>query len=297
MELYKKLEALGNLLIKPLDLRLQRISRIESIATGQHLAQLSENAKIIGATGATEAFIQYANKKTSGWEHPVNDFMKFYASYYQLSRSQWSQDIYAMYATKMLRRGTYLEVGGADGITHSNTLALRNELGWSGVLVEPDPSMFHLLEASRGHSDRIINAAVSPKGGQGKAELRRAGQLSSLVGHEGEDLHERKRKQHNDIVNVTTIDLTDLIAGMQRLDYFSLDVEGAETAIIESINWNRIQPPFVITVEHNYKEEEKKRLSSLLEAQGYVEQFAAHEWLRRGDLWLQHKDCIFNETK
>ena len=296
MELYKKLEALANALIKPLDLRLQRISRIQSIETGQHIAQLSENAKIIGSIGATEAFIQYANKGIGESEHQVNDFMRFYADYYQLSRSQWSQDIYAMYATKMLRHGTYLEVGGADGITHSNTLALRNELGWSGVLVEPDPSMFHLLKASRGHSDRIINAAVSPNGGQGNAELRRAGQLSSLVGHEGEDLHERKRKQHNDIVNVTTIDLTDLMAGMRRLDYFSLDVEGAETSIIESIKWHQIEPPLLITVEHNYREEEKKRLKGLLEAQGYVEQFAGHEWLRRGDLWLQHKDCIFNET-
>jgi FkbM family methyltransferase len=36
--------------------------------------------------------------------------------------------------------GTFCEVGAYDGITSSNTL-LFEELGWTGILIEPDPEM------------------------------------------------------------------------------------------------------------------------------------------------------------
>jgi FkbM family methyltransferase len=281
-----------NRLLAACDMKLQRVSTCRSLELGQQLERLSENAKIIGCSGATEAFVHYANIDKAIREECLQKFMTFYANKFRLSRSQWSQDAYVMYATQMFRGGTYLEVGGADGITHSNTLSLRDELGWSGILIEPDPEMFSLLKASRGHTDRVINAAISPSGGEGRAQLRRAGQLSSLVGYEGRDLHRDIRSSHQETVSIDTIDLTEVIASLPRLDYFSLDVEGAEAQIIESIDWLRIRPPSFITVEHNYRTTDKTHLRELLELQGYREEFTAHDWLRRGDLWLRHEDSL-----
>ncbi|MFN7678144.1 MAG: FkbM family methyltransferase, partial [Cyanobacteriota bacterium] len=150
--------------------------------------------------------------------------------------------------------------------------------------------MYALLKAARGHSDQVINAAISPSGTTGAGLLRRAGQLSALVGHEGLDIHSEERKHHATTAAVNLISLTELIRSKPRIDYFSLDVEGAELSILESINWREILPPGLISVEHNFRPAEQDKLRSILLKQGYIEQFTAHDWLRKGDLWMRHKE-------
>jgi FkbM family methyltransferase len=256
---------------------------------GHYLARLADNARLIGSNGACEAFVSYATEADVKNEPETDAFMRFYANFFRLSRSQWSQDIFVMYSTNMKKRGTYLEVGGADGITHSNTLALRDHLGWSGLLIEPDPEMFKILKSARGHSDEVIQAAISPDGKAGTALLRSVGQLSSLVGYEGDDIHSETRMEQTLAVQTPTISLTEILRKRPRLDYFSLDVEGAELEIINTIRWDEIEAPLVITVEHNYRESQEAELRNSLKRVGYVEMFKPLAWLRRGDLWMQHK--------
>lgn len=62
--------------------------------------------------------------------------------------------------------GFFLDVGAYDGKTFSNTLRLV-ELGWSGVCVEPSPSVFPGLLKTHAGNSRItcVNAAVAPSEG------------------------------------------------------------------------------------------------------------------------------------
>ena len=55
------------------------------------------------------------------------------------------------------------------------------------------------------------------------------------------------------------------------------------------MRWSEITPPALITVEHNNREEDKKKLRSLLTDAGYLEVFADQNWLTLGDLWLVHQ--------
>ena len=51
------------------------------------------------------------------------------------------------------------------------------------------------------------------------------------------------------------------------MDYFSLDVEGAELAILKSIPFDKVDiEVFTIEVEHS----DKKAIQNLMEANGYV---------------------------
>jgi FkbM family methyltransferase len=245
---------------------------------------------VIGSNGACDAFIAFSARDKQENDEEIKAFMHFFAEVFRHSRSQWAQDVFVMYASAMKVGGCYLEIGGADGLTHSNTLSLRDSLGWSGTLVEPDPDMHALLKAARGHSDQVIHAAISPSGTTGTGLLRRAGQLSALLGHEGLDIHSEERKHHETTAAVSLVSLTELIRSQPRIDYFSLDVEGAELSILESINWQDIVPPGLITVEHNFRTTEQDKLRSILLEQGYLEQFSDHDWLRKGDLWMRHKE-------
>jgi len=92
----------------------------------------------IGSMGASEVFAHYiANRNEFSTDKELQRFMDFYANHWRLSSSQWSQDIFAMYATNMKRNGDYLEIGGADGFTHSNTYSLEKNLNWRGWLSSP----------------------------------------------------------------------------------------------------------------------------------------------------------------
>ncbi len=62
--------------------------------------------------------------------------------------------------------GHFLDVGAYDGKTFSNTLRLA-ELGWSGVCVEPSPTVFPALLKLHGSNSKIslVNSAVAPASG------------------------------------------------------------------------------------------------------------------------------------
>jgi FkbM family methyltransferase len=62
--------------------------------------------------------------------------------------------------------GHFLDIGAYDGKTFSNTLRLA-ELGWSGVCVEPSPSVFPAMLKLHADNPRIIcvNVALSAKSG------------------------------------------------------------------------------------------------------------------------------------
>src|SRR5271157_1849364 len=64
------------------------------------------------------------------------------------------------------RTGHFLDIGAYDGKTFSNTLRLV-ELGWSGVCVEPSPTVFPALLKLHAGNERItlVNAAVTAANG------------------------------------------------------------------------------------------------------------------------------------
>ncbi len=62
--------------------------------------------------------------------------------------------------------GYFVDVGAHDGRSYSNTRPLW-ERGWSGLLIEPDPSTFKQLQANYPNKERLefLNAAVCEKDG------------------------------------------------------------------------------------------------------------------------------------
>ena len=278
------LSACINSLLGRVDMQLIRRSFLESLLrelTPQHRLKQRLESQVAFLTD----FIQQTANDNAGSE--TLGFMRFYAQHHDISHSQWSQDIFVMHATGSKRGGRYLEIGGADGVTGSNTLALRDHLGWTGVLVEPDPDQFRELSHNR-PADRLVNAAISPTGGGGDAVLRQIGQLSCLEQYKPDDFHKAERESAKKAITVQTVDLTDLLKTMGETDYFSLDVEGAEYDILSSLHWDEITPPTILTVEHNHRDDVKTRLRTLLGKHGYLERFAECQWLTQGDLWFAH---------
>lgn len=137
-----------------------------------------------------------------------------------MNNSQWGEEAIVLDFFKGFT-GTFLDIGAFDGITNSNTRALL-ELGWKGVLIEPDPEAFiKLRQNCYGHPVHCICSAVAS--GNGLKKLYGSNQRASLI------------KSSEDSIWVSTTDSYDLFDEFGNCDFLSVDAEGSDFEILESM--------------------------------------------------------------
>lgn len=162
--------------------------------------------------------------------------------------------------------GFFVDIGASDPINASNTLFFE-ELGWSGILVEPNESDYNNLIKSR--KTPAENVAIYNKTGKFKFLLCE-GYTKVLSGL----LHEQHPKHLQriidefftyggciKIIDVNTITLQELLKKYNRteIDYLSLDTEGSEYSILSNIDFENVKIK-CISVENNYNDNKIENL-------------------------------------
>jgi len=137
------------------------------------------------------------------------------------------------------REGVFIEIGGYDGVTGSTCLFFEAVRGWTGIVVEPVAR--HARAAAKFRSSPCVEVAIGPE--DGVAELVHVTdgytQMSGLLGSYDEDILTAVRENplHREkILKVPTRRLDTLLReqDLTRVDYCSMDVEGAELAILST---------------------------------------------------------------
>lgn len=173
--------------------------------------------------------------------------------------SQDGQDQFVFERLGGKRHGVFFEVGAFDGVTFSNTCALERRFGWTGIAVEPSPTGFARLRSNR--TCVLVNGCIAAASGTVKY-LHIEGCAAMLSGVVSEydmrhlDRIEREMRagggERRELeVPCFTIEGLAASHGMSRIDYLSLDTEGGELAILESVDFSRLDVN-LITVENNY---------------------------------------------
>jgi len=169
------------------------------------------------------------------------------------------------------REGVFVEFGAIDGLITSNTLFFERELGWTGLLLEPIPSMAKKIKENRNCDSECV--AVSDKKGTTNFTHMDCG----LVGWSGidktiEPLHSTRIKKHIPQENQKRIRVkTDTLENILKrnhihsVDYMTIDVEGGEWKIITSFPWEDFDIK-VVDIEDNY---ETYDIQSEMEKHGY----------------------------
>jgi FkbM family methyltransferase len=219
---------------------------------------------------------QSTSSRADGWEQ----FQAYCRAYGRETPAQLKQDLWVLWELGGKRDGWFIEFGAADGLELSNTYLLESEHGWKGVVAEPNPDYHALLKLHR-HCT-VSTKCVWTKGGDTvRFRCTAHGHLSRMVDVDPHDHHERdgNRSEYRD-VDVETITLNDLLrqtGAPHDLDYLSIDTEGSELAILESLDWRRWRPR-LITVEHNWTPM-REGIEKLLAEQGYTPKFREHtQW-------------------
>ncbi|KMQ87774.1 protein star [Lasius niger] len=143
------------------------------------------------------------------------------------------------------KNGFFIECGAYDGETRSNTLYLEQFSGWSGLLIEADPINFtKMLQKNRRAylSPTCLSIIKSPI----VASFLMARNVGRL--HDPENTTENVPANTLDVaytgehIHVQCLPLILYIAalGVKTIDYFSLDVEGNEIDVLETIPFNEV---------------------------------------------------------
>jgi FkbM family methyltransferase len=144
------------------------------------------------------------------------------------------------------RAGFFVEVGANRPQQESQTWHLE-QLGWTGVLVEPQPQLANDLCCTRS-AEVFAVACSSPQNAGRRMPLYVAGALSSLdrdrmaPGAQAERIIE---------VPVRTLDdiLTEARAPLQ-FDFISVDVEGHELEVLSGFDIRLWRPRLVVLEDH-----------------------------------------------
>lgn len=190
--------------------------------------------------------------------------MKFY--------SQVGQDQFLLENFFRGRRGgVFVDVGAYDGEKFSNSAFFERSLGWQGLCIEPLPSAFAKLAASR--TCRCEQVCVADF--EGEADFTESGagpdekMLSGLAATSDPRHVERLSKMSTATATriVPVRKLSSLLEqhGLFDIDYCSIDTGGAELGILSELDLERFRIG-IFTVGNNYDDE---RIPRLMAQKGY----------------------------
>ena len=161
---------------------------------------------------------------------------------------QFYEDYILAHVFEAQTRGFYIDVGANDP-NNANTTRYFYERGWNGINIEPNALEFRKIVESR---PRDINWNVGIADREGTMTFYQAkDEQSGLSTFDANDVERLKRGgfQFTELpVQVTTLDALLAKSVVPEISFVSIDVEGFEQQVIESIDLVRHRP-LVLCVE------------------------------------------------
>jgi FkbM family methyltransferase len=176
--------------------------------------------------------------------------------------------------------GFFVELGALDGTTYSNSLWFEKALNWRGLLIEGHPDNSPLLAqaqrtvrtsaAAFGNSICPFAADGAPgtlsftSGGSATGAATEAAAEGFLRAHHGGQAQGPKR--------VDCVPMQALLdaTGVLDIDVLSLDVEGAEHLVLQTIDFAVTNIRVIVIELDGHDKEKDERCRALLRAAGFV---------------------------
>jgi len=163
--------------------------------------------------------------------------------YYQKSYSQCGEDLIVDYIfnTLKLAHPSYLDIGAHHPYFLSNTYLFYRQ-GCRGVSVEPDPFLFRKISSAR-RRDNNLNVGMARESGTLRLHIFSSRTLNTFSEEEAQNYIAAGHEQ----IETRDIDVLTFDDVMQKHfdrtpDFISLDVEGMDMEILESIDFSKYRP-------------------------------------------------------
>lgn len=155
------------------------------------------------------------------------------------------------------RNGVFVDVGAADGETNSNTLFFEQNRDWHGLLIEPHPAAAAACRARR--TSAVVECAILSRSDNYLTEFRAiAGEYSQMsyaidradrLNLDRIAKYTAKAPLEDSIIMVQVCPLQVLLDkfSLHHIDYLSIDTEGADLDVLQTIDWTRTSATVIST--------------------------------------------------
>ncbi len=150
------------------------------------------------------------------------------------------------------KKGFFVEIGAFDGIEGSNCFYFEKVQEWDGIAVEASKIQFNKLKKNR--KCKLFNEAINSKEKDVEFIEVQEG-LTQMSGIDDENYIAKEfiSKDPNSKIgkfNTKTVTFEKIVPTNAIIDYLSLDIEGGEMDLLESIDFSKYKIK-VISVENN----------------------------------------------
>ncbi len=171
--------------------------------------------------------------------------------------------------------GVFLDVGASSYKEHSTTYTLEVALGWSGVAVEPQPQFAADYARFRPRT-RFVQAFASDR--PGTTTLYIPNGSTELASADPNYVGSPRLGETSIQVPMLTLDSILRSAGLDRIDFMSMDIENAEPQGLAGFDIRHFAPELVC-IESHYAVR-----------QAILDYFASHGYVLVGKYW--HVDLV-----
>lgn len=205
--------------------------------------------------------------------------------------SQYNQDKFVnevIFAGQ--KNGFFIDIGAHDGISLSNSYFFEILKDWDGICFEPNPEIFEKLKENRTCS--VVNKCVGDLNSEISfcKVIGPSNMLSGILAQYNE-LHLKRIESEVslnggsfEIITVQMVKLRQYLQEGKIVNFLSIDTEGNELSILESIDFDRNH--FVlISVENNYGDSSIKKFLN-------KKSFVFLTRLGTDDVYLNQSDLI-----
>lgn len=200
---------------------------------------------------------------THGLQFPVRllvIFENLFKSYSYLSQAK--QDKIVLELLNGKEEGWFVELGGSNGVTSSNTYVLEKKYGWKGICIEANKRFYKHLIKNR--NCKTVRAVVSDD----RTEV--------FFNNDGATGHIDTKGEK--MVSAPLAQILKENDAPKVIDYLSLDVEGYEEQVLHDFPFDQFRFR-VMTIERP-----SDRLHNKLIEEGYD----LHSVLKPGGNWLDN---------
>jgi FkbM family methyltransferase len=191
--------------------------------------------------------VRFAGRRIFGWVKADWRFRQVVTSY-----SQEQEDVLLDLLLRKRETGFYVDIGCHHPFRLSNTYLLYRR-GWHGVAVDPNADLIEMFAKYRPRDLALCRAIAGSHGEKTYYEFKESA-YNTLNDEVGRDVvangHSTLLRQHK----IAVCPFSDIQDGYlppgQHVDLLSIDVEGNDLDVLQSIDWTRFTPDLVVAEEH-----------------------------------------------
>tara|TARA_X000001036_G_C20474538_1_gene723022 strand:- start:79 stop:777 length:699 start_codon:yes stop_codon:yes gene_type:complete len=183
--------------------------------------------------------------------------------------------------------GFFIELGAHDGITQSNTYYYEKKKNWKGILIEPVPKLYKYCKKYRSKKNLFFcNACVSFDFKNENVKLIYSNLMTTAIDLTTVQFREKhlanpelnffEKKKYFTAKARTLNSIMIEAKAPNVIDFFSLDVEGAEFEVLNGINFAKFNFRYILIETNNF---EKLNNFMLQKNYKFIDKYNANDYL------------------